>query len=283
MSVSGKTCVSFGDSITTAYELGFNNSYAGMFAKENNFELANYARDGLTSGGLLNLLNEIEKDQIIQAEILTLYIGANDLLNLLSEEAKSLDLNSPNIDEMNAFGARLSSADFAVRVTEVLERFKVNYTQIIDCLKDYNKNIYALTVYNPYIGIVLENQIYGLNRISLGFICGGWLEKFNKIIKEVNQEKDVRTADVFSAFNNYLGSEKLTNAYADIFSLSFKLDPHPTLKGQQLIFEVLQEEFTKSYSEPFQWWIVLVILGLMLVSLAGLIVRKNKNVPKKSN
>jgi len=114
--------IALGDSITAGYGVGSRNFafiyYSYLRAFNPNLSYINHGINGLTTGGLANLLltNENLKNMVRQAEFITITIGSNDLLRFavailqgkrvnsfdaLSNMEKNLELMGSQIRQLN--------------------------------------------------------------------------------------------------------------------------------------------------------------------------------------
>ena len=79
-----KSYVALGDSITTGYGLDEAQSFAEQIAEQEGYTLTNLAKDGATSSMLLTSLSDSEvSSAIASADLITITIGGNDLMNAL--------------------------------------------------------------------------------------------------------------------------------------------------------------------------------------------------------
>jgi len=84
-SEKGTSYVALGDSISSGYGLEEGTlSFAQQVAQDNGLELTNLAQDGETA---TSLLDKLQTDQVsaavAQADIITITVGGNDLMNAL--------------------------------------------------------------------------------------------------------------------------------------------------------------------------------------------------------
>jgi lysophospholipase L1-like esterase len=114
--------LALGDSITAGYGVGSRNFaflyYSYLYSLNPNLSYINYGINGLTTGGLANLLwtNGNLKNLVTQAEVITITIGSNDLLHVaksflrgakvnisltLSDMERNLDLIGSKIRHLN--------------------------------------------------------------------------------------------------------------------------------------------------------------------------------------
>lgn len=129
--------LALGDSLTKGYgvesSLSFPSLYAAFLRRHNpTLQLLNCGVNGLTTGGLLNLLrtNHNLCHTVSQASLITLTIGSNDLLDLLVNPKETV---SP------------------AKITHTLKIMRSNFTQIGEGLRRLNLNspIKVAALYNP--------------------------------------------------------------------------------------------------------------------------------------
>lgn len=232
-----------GDSITFGMSATKGNGYVDLFynnAKSiqgnEELKLMNLGIPGDKSSDLLSkLMNDSPtKDAVRKAKIITISVGGNNLLapvinaiatsfNLVPTSptfAKdlALALSSPNNQQtLNIALSKLPSA-----LTAGVQQFGTDWMGIIGAIKTLapKADVYVTTLYNPL------NQLDPLYNVFDPAIQG-----INKIIKTPNA--GYKVADVYTAFHDYKGTEPLVN-----FNLfTGNLDPHPTTKGHEVIYQ----------------------------------------------
>jgi lysophospholipase L1-like esterase len=264
-----KSMLSFGDSIANGFGVGENNSYAFLFSSQNKYSIVNYAKDGAKSSDLLELLESGEcAEAITKADLITICIGANDILSLL------------NIFHIFQYPVIFLNTEFTKNMQIAIDEFEENLKLIMKHFKKTQARVVFLTIYNPFSGIVIETQGGDIAPFNLGLFSELWLEKINAIIRE-----KCTTFDMFNEIENYKGDEKLK---ASSFSSSeINLDSHLTLEGQQHIAAQLQRWITPYEQElhinnqnppktPI-WALILILLGSVItISIILLIFVKCK-------
>jgi lysophospholipase L1-like esterase len=255
-----KKMLSFGDSITSGYGLGVGENYAQIFADENGYILTNYAVSGYNSGNLLTLLNSGSyNDNIANADLITVCIGANDILSLVTVFQSALQ-SAITPAQINAVFDEIQSAQFTAQLQTAVDNFESNFTEITA----HFTNAVYFTIYNPYSGVVIGNALTGVTPFNLGLFTEIWVEKINNIIR-----RQGKFFDMFRSFENYRGMDK--HIVANFTQTPINADPHPTLLGQQFIakqFEnyLKQPQILNNSSKPntsLRWW------GIMLICFGG--------------
>ena len=150
-----QTYLLLGDSI--AYGQGIINSkdacYGRIVANTNNYNYANDAISGTTSGALLLLLDEepIIKD-VKNADIITISTGGNDFL-------------TRNWVGMGLRG--IATGDYS-KLDPIVAKYKKNLTAIIVKIRKYNPKatIIVQTIYNPHNDIWTDAFQQGVDRMN---------------------------------------------------------------------------------------------------------------------
>lgn len=254
--------VALGDSIAKGYGLEDvdRESYVGRIAQalEGQYgavRLTNFGKNGLRSEQLLEILTDEDHEQhkkymeeIERADLITLSIGSNDLLQYLSVDM--------DLEEFEEQGDEI--------FTKACERFWQNIPQIIDVIHSHapQAQLFVNNIYNPcndvsfdlsaQLDAMAEKYIVKMNE---GFVSrevqsvfhpqngGGKPEESqqpeNRMLSEERQQSDKseRTAenngyelvDVKQAFEQ--ADEKLINM---VVSWG-EIDPHPNREGHKKI------------------------------------------------
>lgn len=283
--------VSLGDSIAEGYALpdhdekdadGFvKGSYAYMFksnleSKYKKVKAVNYASSGLTSQQLLDSLKDLTgpeldesaklvKSNIQQADIITISIGANDILG-------------PATSQLVTFIA--SNSFNTSGLDQGLVNFENNLPEIISTLRKLNSyaKLVFLNVYNPYkefidvaddkkvsvqafITLTVDaNKIRTIGNIAEAYINSGSFtisgtdgsvdKGLNQIMQDVlTNKRNCYLVNVKQSFDKYY----IDNNKYDIVNASFlsfdtittndiepATDPHPTTTGHELIFDLIK-------------------------------------------
>ena len=279
--------VSLGDSIADGsgladYQskdsLGFvNGSYAQLFKQKleqdyDEVNAVNYGKSGDDSNDLLMFLTSLFSDNLSElkqsiktniqlADIITVCIGANDIL-------------SPATSQMGNF--LIFNKEVTSHLDSGIQQLKNNFPQIINKLKILNSsaNIIFLNVYNPYkelattpnnmptisgplsidsnklkeIGIITESYLIA-GELNLSSVSKTIIDGVNTIIKSnIENVSNYHLLDVKAAFDNYLSVNAtydivnvnlLSQSSVNTSTLNQYLDPHPNAKGHELIYSLL--------------------------------------------
>ena len=165
-----KSYVALGDSITTGYGLEENETgFARQVADSNGYTLTNLAQNGATSSMLFASLSGSEvSSAIASADLITITIGGNDLMNALYAYLAK-EYNTKNGTDITAEDVKASLAgthseiqqstmlilaaskisDFlqSTEATTALGAFTTNLTNIISAIKGNNSSA-EIIVYN---------------------------------------------------------------------------------------------------------------------------------------
>lgn len=161
-------------------------------------------------------------DYIRNADLITLAVGANDIMDAASRSTSGLD----------KYNINWSIA------TSGLNSFEEYWPLIIDQIESLNPDatVLVMTIYNPYHeseDIYSQVDSYFTNDGTIDFDYDGLMDLgLNDIINQTETTLDYRVADVYSAFNNHFNKDILTGFYNSF------CDPHPNQNGQDLIFDL---------------------------------------------
>ena len=287
------TYVSLGDSIAEGYALDTYDdkdsnefvvgSYAHSFktALEKEYKTvnaANYATKGDTSTDLLTMLTELSgtelstenqqmKTNIQNADIITICIGANDILG----PAKSNILSFMTKEDF----------DITPYVNPGLENFNTNFPKIITALKTLNPtaNLVFFNTYNPYKEFITTsadisvssypgpitisssklNQLGSLTELYLNSedVIYNGAPGINKIISNgLTGQQNCYLLDIKLCFDTYYTSQNnydivnvnvLTNPSLTPLNVITAMDPHPSNIGHTQIFNLLNTWYETSF------------------------------------
>jgi lysophospholipase L1-like esterase len=221
--------VALGDSIAYGYGLEDREeqSYTGRIARylESRYDCVlfnNFGTNGMTSDDLLDVLSNPENENykkyrstISYADIVTLSIGSNDLLQFLKVDR--------NMDTMIENGEEIFDA--------ACENFKKNFPQIIREIRKINPDvmIYADNIYNPAKGLSAFQNVYD--------IAEYYIKKINSSYYESD---DYCLVDVKAVFD---GAEE---SMINVFWKGRQIDPHPSVAGHKKIADAVIKEMAKS-------------------------------------
>lgn len=263
--------VALGDSISTGYGLeGYTvakqtpNGFTYKLADAMGYELTNLAVDGNTAAGILGQLEtESVKTAVKNADVITITVGGNDLMDLLYEkigEQTSTDkaavpeklqaasyahlIAAINLLNSNTNTYLLNDPDFQTAINA----FAVALKQVTGEIRSQNSNaeIVVATQYNPYVefkGATLKLGAFTINidPVYSGIEAG--LAVLNKAINDNAEAGGYTVCDVKAAMDGYGGTEDLYNAEppADPSSTAgINVDFHPTAAGHEVITNAFQ-------------------------------------------
>ena len=228
--------VALGDSIAKGYGLEDVDaeSYVGRIAQalEDQYgavRLTNFGKNGLRSEQLLDILTNEDNEQyddyrlqLQKADLVTLSIGSNDLLQYLSTDTDFKQFKQ-NGDEI------LSGA---------CERFGENLPQIIDAIHAQapQAQLFVNNIYNPCNDSsfnIPEKFVQNLDTMAEKYIekmnNGFVSERVQSVFKSGNTGGTYTLVDVKGAFEET--DERLINM---VFSWG-NIDPHPNSEGHRII------------------------------------------------
>lgn len=230
--------VALGDSIASGYGLDDvrSESYVGRIAgmleeRYGAVHLVNFGRNGLRSEQLLDVLINEKNEQygeyrteLQKADLVTLSIGSNDLLQYLSLDT--------DFEEFKKRGDQV--------FTEACERFAQNIPRIIDAIHKQapGAQLFVNNIYNPCNDssfAIAEKYIDNLDIMAETYIQkmneGFASEEVRSVFNSGAGNDRYTLVDVKRAFEKT--DEKLINM---VFSWR-NVDPHPNKEGHRVIAE----------------------------------------------
>lgn len=231
-----------------------------------NIRVRSYAKSGDQTGDLIKKLGEDFEDATLgtrkgeiydavkNAQIITLCIGANDILH-------------------HAMGINIvtkSTADFEKLLSDSFESFKGNFDSILTKLTGNTQQVYVMSIYNPYqyfdsthipANQVNAEELFGFVKtqkiLEIIPVAIRYLNQMNAYIKEKAEsdtyKEKVTFVDVADCFNKIPSEEhsKYVNVNPGKFSLQGLVctfgkkipvwfDPHPRKLGQDKIAKLFE-------------------------------------------
>lgn len=240
--------VALGDSIAKGYGLDDveHESYVGRVSnalgdKYGAVHLTNFGENGLTSEDLLEILTDEDNEEhdlylrkIREADIITLSIGSNDLLQYLSQDI--------DIDNLRENGDKI--------FLEACENFEKNIPQIVDVINENapDAQLFVNNIYNPCNDIsfgIAENiadNIDVMAELYIGKLNSGfYTDRVQSVFRNQNKgkkSKEYVLVDVKSAFEK--SDKKLINM---VFSWG-NIDPHPNREGHRIISDLIIKDIS---------------------------------------
>jgi len=244
-----------------------------------NVKTISFAKSGQTSAGLLEKLQKDAnvRTAVQKADVVTVYIGANDLLSVLNSDDAALN--------MVLYLADIKD-DLIRDLEKGIETCANNYPKIVETLNSLNPNAKILfnTVFNPFRELKETNSeavhwvsipsdyapswywddwytipFSGSILVNIGTKTDTLLNKLNKVIKnsvtslnnpnhcvvDVKAEFDKASYDYI--FCDIVSKSKKAGAI-NTDNLNDHTDVHPTLKGQNGIFKAIESVFKNKFT-----------------------------------
>jgi lysophospholipase L1-like esterase len=204
-----ETLVSLGDSITFGYNLGVNNDHPSKLAfpsiigEDEDLKTNNLGVPGWTTSDLLNAFTDSKfVKEVRRADLITLDIGNNDLLNAAAPILEKIKMDPTYVitptDQNNVMSA--------------IQGISKNLPAIISKIRqETSASIVIYTMYNPFLT--------GTSLHSFGEL---FIPTANQLIKGIATQSNNLVADAYSAFTNH-ELEYIRVQQQDI---------HPTIEGQ---------------------------------------------------
>ena len=288
---TGRQYLALGDSITTGYGLGEGEqSFAQRVAAGGGYTLANEAAVGATTETLLEKLGTIT-DQVKAADLITLTIGGNDLMNALYSylaasynqgKEEEQQLTAEAIKTMLTAGTADTQTlgtlagylpDFAQssQAAAALLAVTGNLTRIAAAIKQVNQDVTLLVVnqYNPYQ--YLADSVGGafaqVRTIADAFDAG--VQALNTAIRTVAAGTGSFTVvDAYQVFAAAVTREiNPCNAAAAIaLPPTLNLDFHPNQTGHKLLAEAVDRTLLSLEHGSHSGWTALTADVMTLTS-----------------
>ena len=260
-----KSYVALGDSITTGYGLAENETgFAKQVADSNGYTLTNLAQDGATSTDLLEVVkSEANADTLKNADLITITIGGNDLMNALyaylaeeynNKQNSDTSITAENVKallagEEGAVVEQITMLVFAISNISNFQSSSIansaydtlwdNFVEIIETIREINQNAQLIVVnqYNPYSH--LTTGISGLDLSSVISAFDSAVQVLNEAISSGETIAGYTVADVYTKFK-----EAESNPCNASVSPSINLDFHPNATGHGLIADTISALLT---------------------------------------
>lgn len=315
MAQSGEeTCyVALGDSISNGYGLEDETQrFTQQVACENGFTLLSLAQNGETSHTLLERLQEPEAMQAVaQADVISITIGGNDLMNALYEYLTQR-YNESNPDTLTTveqtrealMGGEVPMLTFAMgeiqgfsasdQEQEALTQFAHNLAQAVAKIQAANPEacLVVANQYNPYSYLLRQFAQYppfagAAQEMEEAF--GGGISALNAAIATVGQQMGCSVVDVYTVFEE--AQKNPCNADVTAFA-KVNLDFHPNAYGHRLIAQAVTAathqqlqisgqgaqtvngqttQLTLPQDKPMGWKWAIPMCGTGLVLLCGIV------------
>ena len=242
--------VALGDSISAGYGLSEGEpSFPERLAQSTGYALADFSSsEGVTSQALLETLSQPEvADAVKNADVITITVGGNDLMNALYEYLAKASgtmtadeiregLENGSFDMFTLMGLmqQLDGFPISSQASAALTALGANLSRALAQIKGMNPDATCIVAnqYNPYGHI---NNPFAADIVST-FEVG--VQALNTTLARVAQAQGATVADVHGIFA--ASSANPCNAYftgLDDFSLDF----HPSALGHQLIAEAVEQ------------------------------------------
>jgi len=236
------TLVCIGDSIASGFALpnAASQRYSALLANMLGEDWAeyNYAVPGHTGSDMLSLLNNGVASELENADIITVCIGANNVLKpaqsfLMTYSAYSLSIETGDDSALTPEDIRNAYADFRSSAQAGAKSLRSELAGALEYIHNVNTDarVILMTVYNPYKTNSTEIDIAGLP-IPMNVMSDTFVNLINTVITEEAANLGYEVTDVYSAFES--AEEYLINGDG---APSFIADPHPNAAGHQLIAE----------------------------------------------
>lgn len=233
--------VALGDSICRGYGLADPETqrYSSLIGKRTGCTVYNYGVDGQTGAGLVQFLRNGKAEALSQADVVSVSIGANNLLHTLS--SLLLSLFSGLDQTQSGSTVQVDAENLFAAVDEALASFEQELPELLTLIGEQAPNARVLfqTVYNPYRSFSHFPVRLNGTKIYLSDLANECVERLNEMIRDGALQYGYTVCDVYDAFEQ--NADQLVNA--SLGKINF--DPHPNAAGHAVIAEVLLKEMPK--------------------------------------
>lgn len=208
-----------------------------------NFVEYNYGVNGQTSTELIDYISNGNTPMLRGADIVTVSIGANNVLSTTIDMIAQYSVLSTVTDE-SLRNASLPSlfTNFKIKTDDGIADFSVDLPKIVSSIRELapDAKIIIQTIYNPYKSLddVLD---FVDTKVLVREMSDELVSRLNSIIKENASSLGYTVADVYSAFADVYDVINAEYAENEAFA---GYDPHPNKKGHQLIAETIYSVLT---------------------------------------
>lgn len=244
--------VALGDSISAGYGLVEGElSFPEVLERDTGYVLTDFSsNDGVTSEDLLETLQDSEVAAAVRdADVITITVGGNDLMNALYEylaDAPGVSMTADQIRDGLVNGTikdplvlltlmdSLSGFPGSSRAEDALKALGAHLSSALEQIKLMNPDVTCIIAnqYNPYGHINNQAAADIVSTFEVG------VQALNTTLERVAQAQGATVADVHSAFA--ASSANPCNAYFTGLN-NFSLDFHPNALGHQLIAEEVEQ------------------------------------------
>lgn len=245
--------VALGDSIAQGYGLtNFSSerysSLLGSYIDDLEYydcKTYNYAVSGDDSQKLISVLKSGTAVELENADIVTISIGANNILGVSVEKLSQYYIFSMIRDETLRKAKLQQIYDELQTSTENgIQTFINDIPTIISLIKKSapNARIIFQTVYNPFKSMDLTFDDFGDTPFTLSEETDRLVIRLNDAIYAATKSSGYEVCDIYSVFAKETGvvnCELYEINYNDIMSSMMAVDPHPTSKGHTLIADTI--------------------------------------------
>ena len=150
--------VAIGDEISIESNDDYDIAYVSLikdflYALNDNLDYSNLSKEGITSSELLNIIDD-NKDKIKDADLITISIGGNNILNAILDNLKIDESILKDCDEEkfdSIISEYLNSEEIKTEILNEVNKFSKDFPNIIKKIKKLapEADIYVNTIYNP--------------------------------------------------------------------------------------------------------------------------------------
>lgn len=260
LAAPGGQYLALGDSITTGYAPPASDGtaqkvlhpFAGQVAEALGYELKNLAADGETSQTLRSKLED-GTIQVPEADLITLTVGGNDLMNGLyaflvqryqaanpGEDFDTADarekLMTGDMEFLSFAAEQVPDFPGSSQATAAMDGFAANLAAIVSAIRQSNPDVRILVAsqYNPYSYLAKKyGELFDQAELIASVFDQG-AQALNGVIRAGAAEGGYTVLDVYTVFEAAVGQEPAVKP-CNPSPIPLNLDFHPNQTGHDLI------------------------------------------------
>lgn len=207
-------------------------------------DVYNYAVSGDKSSDLIELIEDGGTPELADADIVTVSIGANNVLAPATEKLAQYYLFS-SIQDENLRDMELPRIynELMSETSSGIRSFERDISRIIELIKRSapNAEIIFQTIYNPYRNVDITLDFAGTELI-LADETDRLVTSLNNIITDYATALGYETVDIYSAINAHtdvINADSFDGSDDDYATIFISADPHPNAKGHRVIADAM--------------------------------------------
>ena len=215
----------------------------------------NYAVSGDDSSDLIGLLREGTAEKLESADLICLYIGANNLLgpytDYLQKATSVFHMPESGSGAAGWLGKIAGALDNGIngftqiqeKVEDGMSRLAADLPAVYEHIRNENPDapLCLMNVYNPYAHVTFGNPV---TKETFGEYAGQRIDRVNEILRSfAASHPDIIPVNIYEVFAACENVPILGNLNEGISKeQKVNVDPHPNKEGQELIADAIFEK-----------------------------------------